>query len=184
MRDNARKSLKKQEKHVTFSQKCRDKQSYDYYQKVEQQKQQLEQISRRLFADSYPGLQHQDSLASNLEEDLSTDAEGGNGAATSSGVSKGKKKSKAFQDEDEECRQIEKATKEMEEIFHTLTVVTGAVKPNQVLERFHNQKRSTQHLNYLREQAEKEKAYLEQKNESLRKELESMKFSNVKEKET
>lgn len=193
MRNMARNNLKKKEQHINYSQKCRECQSYDYYRKVDEQKMQLEQISRRLFADNYPaGLQHQDSMSSNVEEELNTTVECSSAIVTSNQVTKSNKKSSggAHLDEDDdedgdgECWTIERATKDMKKVFHSIMIITGAMNPEQVLEQCHCQQRSTQHLNYLREMAEKEKSHLEQLNENLTRDLESMKFSNVKEQET
>lgn len=71
----------------------------------------------------------------------------------------------------------------MEQQFKKLMEVTGATSPLEVLERFLAQKESTSRLNYLRTVTEGEKKHLEMQREILTAQLESSKFSDVKETE-
>lgn len=74
-------------------------------------------------------------------------------------------------------------TGEMEMQFKKLMEVTGATTPQEVLDRFITQKESTTRLNYLRTVTEAEKKHLEMQREVLAQQLESIKFSDVKETE-
>ena len=74
-------------------------------------------------------------------------------------------------------------TNELEMQFKKLMEVTGATSQLEVLERFLSQKESTSRLNYLRTVTEGEKKHLEMQREVLTAQLESSKFSDVKETE-
>lgn len=60
---------------------------------------------------------------------------------------------------------------------------TGATFEDEVLERFISQKESSSRLNYLRAVTEDEKKSLEIKRETLLSQLETLKFSDVKDTE-
>lgn len=79
--------------------------------------------------------------------------------------------------------QVQAMTGEMEMQFKKLMEVTGATTPLEVLDRFVTQKESTTRLNYLRTVTEAEKKHLEMQREVLAQQLESIKFSDVKETE-
>lgn len=79
--------------------------------------------------------------------------------------------------------QVQAMTGEMEMQFKKLMEVTGATTPLEVLDRFITQKESTTRLNYLRTVTEAEKKHLEMQREVLAQQLESIKFSDVKETE-
>lgn len=79
--------------------------------------------------------------------------------------------------------QVQAMTGEMEMQFKKLMEFTGATTPLEVLDRFITQKESTTRLNYLRTVTEAEKKHLEEQREVLAQQLESIKFSDVKETE-
>lgn len=79
--------------------------------------------------------------------------------------------------------QTQETTSEMEMEFKTLMETTGATTPAEVLERFMAQTESTSRLNYLRTVTEGEKKHLEVQREMLISQLETSKFSDVKENE-
>lgn len=79
--------------------------------------------------------------------------------------------------------QAQEITSEMEMEFKILMETTGSTTPVEVLERFIAQKESTSRLNYLRTVTEGEKKHLEVQREMLLSQLETSKFSDVKENE-
>uniref|UniRef100_A0A1I8PWU3 Uncharacterized protein n=1 Tax=Stomoxys calcitrans TaxID=35570 RepID=A0A1I8PWU3_STOCA len=161
MRDSAKVILQRQEQQANISQKTREKQAQEFRKLVEQRKQELERIGRKLFVESTKTVTHQDSIGSSSGEPQT---------------------GKTETDEDENS-QLKSVTGDMEDLFKNLMEVSGATSPHEVFERFSSQKESALRLNYLRAAAESEKNSLEQLRESLTKELESSKFSDVKEKE-
>lgn len=160
MRDSAKVILQRQEQQANISQKTRERQAMEFRKLVEQRKMELERIGRKLFFEGKT-VHHQDSIGSGSGEQQT---------------------GKTEQDKDENS-QLKNTTGDMEDLFKNLMEVSGATSPHEVFERFSSQKESALRLNYLRSAAEAEKNSLEQLRESLTKELESSKFSDVKEKE-
>ncbi|XP_058976657.1 golgin subfamily A member 6-like protein 7 [Musca domestica] len=160
MRDSAKVILQRQEHQANISQKTRERQAMEFRKLVEQRKMELERIGRKLFFEGKT-LHHQDSIGSSSGEPHTGKPEA----------------------EEDENSQLKNVTGGMEELFKNLMEVSGATSPHEVFERFSSQKESALRLNYLRAAAEAEKNSLEQLRENLTKELESSKFSDVKEKE-
>ncbi|XP_065366566.1 NF-kappa-B essential modulator [Calliphora vicina] len=160
MRDSAKVILLRQEQQANLSQKTRERQAMEFRKLVEQRKLELERIGRKLFFEGKT-LHHQDSIGSSTGDQHTGKTEA---------------------DEDENS-QLKNVTSDMEELFKNLMEVTGATSPHEVFERFSSQKESALRLNYLRTAAEAEKGSLECLREALTKELESSKFSDVKERE-
>lgn len=65
----------------------------------------------------------------------------------------------------------------------TLMTTTGATSPQEVLQRFTAQKEASSRLNYLRTVTEGEKKHLETQRDDLMAQLESSKFTDIKENE-
>lgn len=160
MRDSAKVILLRQEQQANLSQKTRERQAMEFRKLVEQRKLELERIGRKLFFEG-KSLHHQDSIVSSTGDQHTAKTE---------------------VDEDENS-QLKTTTNDMEDLFKNLMAVTGATSPHEVFERFSAQKESALRLNYLRTAAEAEKGSLENLRESLTKELESSKFTDVKERE-
>ncbi|XP_075164856.1 coiled-coil domain containing protein 151 [Haematobia irritans] len=160
MRDSAKIILQRQEQQANISQKTREKQAQEFRKLVEQRKLELERIGRKLFFEGKT-VTHQDSI----------------------GSSSGEQQTGKTETDEDENSQLKNVTGDMEDLFKNLMEVSGATSPHEVFERFSSQKESAIRLNYLRAAAESEKNSLEKLRETLTKELESSKFSDVKEKE-
>ncbi|XP_037954603.1 centrosome-associated protein CEP250 [Teleopsis dalmanni] len=160
MRDSAKVILQRQEQNANLSQKARERQAVEFRKQVELRKMELERIGRKLFFEGKT-LVHQDSISSSTGEQLTGKSE----------------------KEEDPNSQLESVTANMENLFKHLMEVTGATSPTEVLARFESQKVSATRLTYLRNAAEAEKAELEAQRESLTRELEASKFTEVKETE-
>lgn len=77
----------------------------------------------------------------------------------------------------------EEASTKMESEFKILMQATGATSPKEVMDRFLAQKEATSRLNYLRTVTEGEKKHLETERDRLLGQLETFKFSDIKENE-
>lgn len=120
----------------------------------------IEDINLNLFIQAGKTLIHQGSMESTTDQQT--------------GKKLGKQDSNA---------QAQEMTSEMEMEFKILMETTGSTTPMEVLERFIAQKESTSRLNYLRTVTEGEKKHLEIQRETLLSQLETSKFSDVKENE-
>lgn len=160
MREAAKIILQRQEQQANLSQKTRERQILEFRRQVEQRKIELERIGRKLFVEGKT-IVHQDSIGSSTGEQTTAKTEV----------------------EDDETAQLASDTQNAEELLKNLMEVTGATSPQEILERFASQKESAVRLNYLRKAAEMEKSNLELLRETLTKELESSKFTDVKERE-
>lgn len=74
-------------------------------------------------------------------------------------------------------------TYKLESQLKTLMTATGATSPQEVLQRFTAQKEASSRLNYLRTVTEAEKKHLEMQRDDLMTQLESSKFTDIKENE-
>ncbi|XP_055837664.1 A-kinase anchor protein 9 isoform X2 [Episyrphus balteatus] len=160
MRDVAKVILQRQEQQANTSLKIRERQALDFRKQVESRKMELERIGRKLFTDAKTFV-HQDSI----------------------GSSSGDQQTGKTEHDDDPNSQLQSVTTDMETLFKELMEVTGATSPSNVLERFLSQKESSLRLTYLRNAAESEKTDLETQRENLTKELETSKFSEMKESE-
>ncbi|KAL9922601.1 coiled-coil domain containing protein 151 isoform 1-T2 [Glossina fuscipes fuscipes] len=160
MREAAKVILQRQEQQANLSQKTRERQILEFRRQVEQRKIELERIGRKLFVEGKT-IVHQDSIGSSTGEQTTAKTEV----------------------EEDENAQLASDTQNAEELLKNLMEVTGATSPQEILERFASQKESAVRLNYLRKAAEMEKKNLELLRETLTKELESSKFTDVKERE-
>lgn len=159
MRDATKIILMRQEHAAHVSTRSRDRQAFDFRRQVEERKAELERLERKLFSTG-KALIHQGSMESNTDQQT--------------GKKIGKQDSNA---------QAQEMTSEMEMEFKILMETTGATTSMEVLERFIAQKESTSRLNYLRTVTEGEKKHLEGQREMLLSQLETSKFSDVKENE-
>ncbi|XP_055920051.1 golgin subfamily B member 1 [Eupeodes corollae] len=160
MREVAKVILQRHEQQANTSLKIRERQALDFRKQVESRKMELERIGRKLFTDAKTFV-HQDSI----------------------GSSSGDQQTGKIENDDDPNSQLQNVTEEMDTLFKELMEVTGATSPPNVLERFVSQKESSVRLTYLRNAAESEKTELENQRENLTKELESSKFSEMKESE-
>lgn len=138
--------------------KSRERQAIDFRAQVEERKSELERLERKLFA-SYKTVAHQASTESLLDEP------------------------QAGHSEREKVNQSDNEANNLEAKFKVLMSMSGAVSPEDVQQRFVAQKEATSRLNYLRSVTEVEKKHLETQRESLLSELESTKFTDLKESE-
>lgn len=74
-------------------------------------------------------------------------------------------------------------TSKLEAQLKILMTSTGATSPAEVLQRFTAQKEASSRLNYLRTVTEGEKKHLETQRDNLMSQLESFKFTDIKENE-
>lgn len=74
-------------------------------------------------------------------------------------------------------------TSKLEAQLKILMTATGATSPAEVLQRFTAQKEASSRLNYLRTVTEGEKKHLETQRDNLMSQLESFKFTDIKENE-
>lgn len=74
-------------------------------------------------------------------------------------------------------------TYKLESQLKILMTASGATSPQEVLQRFTAQKEASSRLNYLRTVTEGEKKHLETQRDDLMAQLESFKFTDIKENE-
>ncbi|KAL1395705.1 hypothetical protein pipiens_011055 [Culex pipiens pipiens] len=156
MRDNTKSILQRQEQTTHYAYKAREKQALDFRRQVEERKQELERLERKIFS-SGKTLLHQESILSASGDHSGTKGEGDD----SSGHGKD-------------------TTSTMEQKFKKLMQATGVSAAAEVVERFLAQREASARLTYLRTVTENEKKQLESQRELMTTQLDSFKFADVK----
>lgn len=160
MRDAMKIVLMRQEHSAHSTAKMRERQAIDFRRQVEERKSELERLERKLFTSSKTVVHHgsTESLLGDQMADKTTE------------------RPSAHLSSSDDVQKLETQLK-------LLMIATGATSPEEVLQRFTAQKEATSRLNYLRTVTEAEKKHLESHRDQLMSELESSKFTDVKESE-
>lgn len=199
LRDGTKVALLRQEHSVHGAARTRERQAQECRRLVDERKQELERLERRLFAAAPPTTtEHQQAAAGNgsakAQQLQSAGDRPGSGdsqtaetaideedAALAGGKSTDKSASGRVLNSAERAQL--QLLRRREQQFKGLMEQTGATTPAEVLQRYVAQRESGARLGYLRTVAETEKQQLEQNREQFSAALEASKFTSVKEKD-
>ncbi|EAT37842.1 AAEL010214-PA [Aedes aegypti] len=156
MRDNTKSILQRQEQTTHFANKAREKQALDFRRQVEERKQELERLERKIFSTGKT-MVHQESVLS---------ASGDHSAGKGEG--------------DDSSGHDKETASEMEQKFKKLMQATGVSAASEVVDRFLAQREASARLTYLRTVTENEKKQLESQRELMTAQLDAFKFADVK----
>lgn len=212
LRDGTKVALLRQEHSVHGAARTRDRQAQECRRLVEERKQELERLERRLFATAVPtagepgaagggagggGGGGESAKANQQQAPNSAGGRPGSGDSQTTTAAAAAEEDAAMAaasgksaDKSASGRVLNAAERAQLQLLHrreqqfkVLMEQTGATTPAEVLQRYVAQRESSARLGYLRTVAETEKQQLEQTRETLSAELEASKFTSVKEKD-
>lgn len=185
MREATKVVLLRQEHNAHTSSKSRERQAFDFRRQVEERKLELERLERKLFTTSKCSMEcvtfasqtpifssSNFSIGRAVVRQGSMDSLAGDGQLT-----------EKASEHASSSRSPGDITYKLDSELKTLMRATGATSPQEVLQRFTAQKEASSRLNYLRTVTEGEKKQLEMQRDDLMAQLESTKFTDIKENE-